>query len=215
MTGYIRARYVIIPAAAALSTIACFWLMVLLITTGITRAPDVRPSRIFTPVISPVRKPERHEVRKRPRKILPSEPPPRPEGQPLLPKTKILTTSRIFSLESMADTLGSEVVRLDISPPVRTLVPLAVIQPIYPFSAAMKEIEGFVLVQFSVDANGYVRDAVVIDSAPGRTFDDAALSAIRKFRFQPRMVGGDAISTQDIQMKFAFSMESSYASVEH
>ena len=115
----------------------------------------------------------------------------------------------------MADTLGSEVVRLDISPPVKTLVPLAVVQPVYPFSAAMKEIEGFVLVQFSVDANGIVRDAVIIDSAPGRTFDDAALSAIRKFRFQPRMIGGDAIPTQDIQMKFAFSMESSYASVEH
>ena len=42
-------------------------------------------------------------------------------------------------------------------------------------------------VQFSVTAVGTVRDAVVVASEPGTIFDDAALKAIARWRYNPRV----------------------------
>ena len=97
------------------------------------------------------------------------------------------------------------------TPPVKDLAPMFVVHPIYPFAAVMKEIEGYVLVQFSVRENGSVADAIILESEPRSTFDDAALSAIRKFKFQPREVGGDPIPVEKIQLRFAFTLESTHA----
>ena len=49
---------------------------------------------------------------------------------------------------------------------------------------------GVVLVEVSVDGAGMVKDARVIGSAP--PFDQAALDAARKWRFQPARVNGHA-----------------------
>jgi protein TonB len=74
----------------------------------------------------------------------------------------------------------------------------------------MKDIEGFVVVEFSVRDNGTVANPVVVNSEPEVLFDQAALSAISRFKFRPRSVGGDHVQVDKVQLKFAFSLESMY-----
>jgi protein TonB len=50
-----------------------------------------------------------------------------------------------------------------------------------------------VQVQFSITPTGTVRDAVVVASEPGAVFDDAALKAIARWRYNPRVDGGVAV----------------------
>jgi protein TonB len=48
----------------------------------------------------------------------------------------------------------------------------------------MKEIEGFVVVEFTVRENGTVSNPMVVSSEPDILFDDAALHAVARFKFK-------------------------------
>jgi len=141
--------------------------------------------------------------------MIPAEMPPDHKGQILLPETNLVAKTTYPILDNMAELLATETPVPQISAPVKDLIPLMVVQPTYPFRAQMKEIEGFVLVQFSVRENGTVKNPIVIDSEPGSMFDEAALSAVSKFKFIPRQVAGDPIGVENIRLKFAFRLDSS------
>lgn len=204
-------KYLSVLTAALLATFLCFWLMQLLISSEIPRAQDVAPIRFNTSHFSPFREIEKREARRTPQRAMPSEPPPTPEGLPNLSPTRIMTESLLPNRASLADIFDAEKFQLTMTPPLKDLATLFVVQPVYPFAAVIKEIEGYVLVQFTVRTNGTVAHALVVESEPGSTFDDAALSAIRKFRFQPREVGGDPMAVAGMRLRFAFTLESSYA----
>jgi len=80
------------------------------------------------------------------------------------------------------------------------IIPLVVIRPMYPRDAAMKGIEGWVKVQFTITALGTVKDARVIDSDPPRIFNREALRAILKWKFKPRVVDGVAVDRMATQV---------------
>lgn len=66
-------------------------------------------------------------------------------------------------------------------------VPIAVFPPRYPQHQLMARVEGWVRVGFTIDAEGAVKDAQVIDANPRRgLFDNAALTAIQRWQFAPR-----------------------------
>jgi TonB family protein len=56
---------------------------------------------------------------------------------------------------------------------------------VYPQDALQREIEGWVDVEFTVDTAGRTRDLTVVGADPRGRFDEAALAAIRGYRFQP------------------------------
>jgi protein TonB len=64
-------------------------------------------------------------------------------------------------------------------------VPLSPIRPKYPEIAQEAGIEGTVVVQVFVDANGRVKETVILKGIPSTGLDDAATDAIRKVRFRP------------------------------
>ena len=66
---------------------------------------------------------------------------------------------------------------------VTTPVPIVVRQPIYPPSALSRGLEGRVVVEFTLDRNGSVRDLRMISSTPAGVFDQAALNAMRFWRY--------------------------------
>jgi protein TonB len=204
-------KYLSVLMAALLATFLCFWLMQILISSELTRAEDVEPVRFNTSHFSPFREIEKREARRKPQRAMPSEPPPTPDGLPNLSPTRILTESQLPNRASLADILDAAKFQLTVSPPLQDLATLVVVQPVYPFVAMLKEIEGYVLVQFTVRTNGTVTHALVLESEPGSTFDDSALSAIRKFRFRPREIGGDPIAVAGMQLRFAFTLTSAYA----
>ena len=76
--------------------------------------------------------------------------------------------------------------------------------PTYPENERKQSMGGWVQTEFDVDGSGFVRDARVLASAGGRGFEDAALEAVRGFRYAPRFVDGEAVAVQGIRnlMKF-------------
>ena len=70
------------------------------------------------------------------------------------------------------------------------LIPLVRIAPRYPTTALRAGKTGYVRVQLQVDENGNVTSAKVVDSKPPRIFDAAAIQAILKWKFKPRVEGG-------------------------
>jgi TonB family protein len=69
--------------------------------------------------------------------------------------------------------------------PAGQLTLLKAVQPVYPFKAEGKKLEGWVDVEFTVTEAGKVQDvAVHAASIPG-VFDDAAVKAVAQWRYQP------------------------------
>lgn len=79
--------------------------------------------------------------------------------------------------------------------------------PRYPRRAAVRGIEGFVVVSFTVDEKGNVVDPKVIEEEPKNTFNRAALQAIKKFKYRPKVVNGQAVPAKDVQNVFRFKLE--------
>ena len=59
-------------------------------------------------------------------------------------------------------------------------------------------------VKFTVEADGSVSSPKIMESKPPRVFDTAALRAIKKWKFKPKVVNGVAVTqngTQVIEFK--------------
>ncbi len=79
--------------------------------------------------------------------------------------------------------------------------------PQYPAGAIAREIEGFVVVGFSVNEVGAVYSPYIIESEPGKVFDKSALKAISKFRYKARVIGGKTVSTDGQRYMFTFRLD--------
>lgn len=64
------------------------------------------------------------------------------------------------------------------------------VRPVYPEAAQRDDIEGTLKLKLRIDDLGRVQDAEVVEATPPGIFDEAALSAFRKARFQPAMKDG-------------------------
>jgi protein TonB len=76
----------------------------------------------------------------------------------------------------------------------RDFVPLSRPPPQYPYQAARRGIEGWVRVSFKVTETGTVEDVVVLESDPPGVLDRAAIKAVYRWRFKPRIVNGSAVA---------------------
>lgn len=72
----------------------------------------------------------------------------------------------------------------------RELTPLVRIPPEYPMGALANEIEGFVILRFTVTESGTVADPEVMRSEPPGVFDRAARRAVLRWKYQPQIVDG-------------------------
>lgn len=88
------------------------------------------------------------------------------------------------------------------------LVAIVRVRPVYPASAEARGLEGWVLVEFDVLADGRVANAYVVESS-SRVFEKAALNAAQRFRYKPRVVDGEPVATAGIQNLFRFEMPDS------
>ena len=82
----------------------------------------------------------------------------------------------------------------------RGVVVLSRPRPSYPRDALRNRQEGWVKLSFTVTTGGTVSNPRVVASKPRRVFDRAALQAIRKWRFKPRLVNGKAVQTTAVQV---------------
>lgn len=79
------------------------------------------------------------------------------------------------------------------------LVPLVRIPPQYPPRAARRGIQGAVTVAFIITRKGSVRNPKVIEAHPPEIFNEAALRAIKRWRFKAKQVEGQWVEQQATQ----------------
>jgi len=89
----------------------------------------------------------------------------------------------------------------------RDALPLVRVNPVYPTRAEELRIEGWVRVQFNVTATGTVRDAIAVASEPRGTFDEAALEAVARWRYNPRVDAGLVVERVGLETLFRFRIE--------
>ncbi len=75
----------------------------------------------------------------------------------------------------------------------RNLVPLLKTQPKYPRLAQRRGIEGRVEIEFVINPQGAVEDVSLIQAEPPEVFEEAALQAVKQWKFAPKFIEGAAV----------------------
>ena len=143
---------------------------------------------------------------KRDQKVERERPPPTPE----MPKMSFSTSgveNNVATLTPVVDARGA-MTRMSMSAGSdRDVIPLVRIAPDYPPRALSRGLEGWVKVQFTITPTGTVKDPKVVDAMPKEMFDDAALKAIARWRYNPRVEGGVAVERVGVQTIIRFQLE--------
>lgn len=87
------------------------------------------------------------------------------------------------------------------------LHPRVKVGAVYPKEARDQNIEGYVLVEFTVTESGETADARVIEADPPGVFESTALQAVGRYRYQPRVVDGEAVAVRGIRNRIVFDLE--------
>jgi protein TonB len=66
---------------------------------------------------------------------------------------------------------------------------------------AARGIEGWVLLEFSVDPIGRVRNASVIETSPSSGFKKPALAAVSRYIYKPKVIGGKASWVHGVRLE--------------
>jgi protein TonB len=109
------------------------------------------------------------------------------------------------AMESAETKLAAALAPVERAPAAAPTPRLArMVRPDYPQDALITGAEGWVNVSMSVTPAGDVRDPRVVESSNGRLFDRAALSAVRKWKYEP--FAADPQTTQRVTVRVDFRM---------
>lgn len=135
------------------------------------------------------------------------EPPPATPDLPQISMSNSGMDNNMVSLAPTIDTSGA-MSGLNLSAGSdRDVVPLVRINPDYPQRALSRGLEGWVQVQFTISETGSVLDPIVVDSSPKGIFDDAAIKAISRWRYNPKVEGAVAVQRVGLQTIIRFTLE--------
>ncbi len=88
----------------------------------------------------------------------------------------------------------------------RDIVPLVRIDPQYPPQAKQRRIEGWVDIEFTISPAGTVDNAKVIEAHPRTVFEQSALRAIRRWRYNAKIVDGVAVARHGVLVRIRFEL---------
>ncbi len=85
------------------------------------------------------------------------------------------------------------------------LEPVVQTPPLYPPSALRRHLQGYVILEFTVTETGAVEAPRVVEARPAGVFERAALRAIRRWRFRPRLRNGRPVAVR-VREKLEFRL---------
>ncbi len=205
------ARMLVALPLAATCALGLFSLMALMVDHGVKRANDDQSVLAFDMVMVE----QDTDVQRRKRALPdPPKPPEMPEqlkpvsqlrqsvatAQPVIPNMSlnagldgVLIQAPTMGDFSVAETVGNQ-----------QAMPLYRIEPTYPAKALKRGVEGYVVVSFTIDPSGRPVDLDIIEAKPRRMFEREAMRAIKRWKYQPKVVGGKAVSQpgQSVRLEF-------------
>lgn len=199
------ARLPIAVALACVITFGLFWSMQALVRSQLELQEGTRPPSIDFVRLRRDTTPQ-EKKREPPKREKPEQPPPPPDmsmskssldpGEGVASIAPAIATTAALE-GGLGATAGSD----------RDAVPLVRIEPDYPMRARQRGIEGWVHVRFDVNRAGAVTNAVVVASDPPRIFDEAAVHAILRWRYNPKIHNGSAVERKGLEVLLPFEME--------
>jgi protein TonB len=194
-------RYSIGLAFGAAFMLLLFWVMWSLVSVPV----DVAEMRQATRVEFTRMRQDTEAQKKQQEKPQPDKPPPVPEV-PQIDFSKGSVENNVVGLTPTVDANSAMSKMKMTAGSDRDIVPLVRINPDYPPRALSRGIQGWVIVQFTISATGTVKDQKVVDSS-NKIFDDAALKAIARWRYNPKVEEGVAVERKGVQTKLVFQLE--------
>jgi protein TonB len=200
-----------------LVTLALFYLMQALIA-GADKA--LKEDAIGN-LVDFVRVKEELEIQTKSRQ--PEKPPPPDEPPPEVPPSKF---------ETDIDSTGYTLNDLNITPDIDIhgggfgisdgeYLPIVKVLPQYPRRAQARGMSGWVILEFTVSAQGMVQDPIVVSNCgwvktartegecegkPNPVFDSAAIKAALKFKYKPKIIDGNPVDTTGVLHKLTFDL---------
>ena len=197
-------RYVISIVVGSIVTVSLLFVMQLLIVTGKQALTDPRERHKLEFVR--VKRNENLNVED----IIPEKPPKPPETPPETPPQDM-------------DNVNPDAPTINVAPPTVTAntdiggpggmniaegdyLPIVRVAPVYPARALSRGLEGFVDLSFTVTTTGTVRDPIVLQSTSS-LFERAAIRAVLKFKYKPRVVDGVPVDVPGVKTRISFQLE--------
>jgi protein TonB len=202
-------RYVAAAGLAGAVTFGLLWTMQMLV---VGQRPDIKDAKAGRMVeFVRLRRESAPEPKKRelPKRAAPQAPPPPPDMQVSnVPQENAMEIAAAMpEFEADLDigkgpgdgAAGAAANDTDV-------VPLVRVNPQYPARAMQRGIEGWVHLEFTITEAGTTKDVEVIEAEPVNVFEDAALAAVRKYKYKPKVEQGRAIERPGVAVMLSFKL---------
>ena len=196
-----------LPVALAMTT-GVFSFMAWMVDNGQQGAPKEKQMLAFDMVMVEQEREAQRRQRTLPEK--PDTPEPPPEAVPAA--TQTVTAAAAPVLPSLA--LDTAVSGVAINVPQfsdfganQQAMPLYRVEPRYPVRAKKQGAEGYVLISFTINPQGRPIDIKIIEAKPRRLFEKEAIRALRKWKYQPKVVDGKAIDQVGQTVRLEFNLD--------
>ena len=73
-------------------------------------------------------------------------------------------------------------------------------------SAIAQHLSGSVTLEYTVNTRGEPRDIHVIEATPPGVFDQAAINAVKRWRYAPMLVDGAAVDVPAVKTRVRFEL---------
>jgi protein TonB len=198
-----KLRLLAVSAAAAAVTFGLFWVMQALIGVAGELLED-KPSLVVDFVR--LKRDTQPETKKReiPDRKPPEQPPPPP---PMNFSQNLDADDAVGAVVPFVEA-GIDVAAADLGTggSDRDVVPLVRVEPQYPMSAKQRGVEGWVELRFTITKAGTVADIEVTASVPGTIFNRAAVQAVSKWRYNPKVENGAAVDRPGVRQRIKFEL---------
>ncbi|HIF9454885.1 TPA: energy transducer TonB [Photobacterium damselae] len=198
-----------------------FTFMAWMVDNGSRQEPESTPPLSFNMVMVE----QESEVQRRQRVVppKPEAPKPPPQVMPSQSKPTSVSTLPVASISSLG--LDTSISGIAVSAPKfgkiegtanlgaginvgsnQQAMPLYRVEPRYPARALKQGAEGYVVLQFTIDTQGRPSDISVVEAKPRRLFERDAMRALRKWKYQAKVIDGQAVEQPGQTVKLEFKI---------
>lgn len=197
-------KYLTTLTIASVVTLALFWAMSLVIAPS-GKAPEEPGQYIPIDVVFNETKMETEIIDRLPPPKEAMEPPKTPDKN-IEPTDQMdglnLTDTFTVSAPQVETTANTSLNMVD-----GEARPIVRVSPQYPIQPARDGIEGWVQLSFTINETGGVEDVEVLEAEPKRVFNRAATRALKKWKYQPKVVDGNPVKQFNITVQLDFNLQ--------
>ncbi|HIF9434759.1 TPA: energy transducer TonB [Photobacterium damselae] len=198
-----------------------FTFMAWIVDNGSRQEPESTPPLSFNMVMVE----QESEVQRRQRVVppKPEAPKPPPQIMPSQSKPTSVSTLPVASISALG--LDTSISGIAVSAPKfgkiegaanlgaginvgsnQQAMPLYRVEPRYPARALKQGAEGYVVLQFTIDTQGRPSDISVVEAKPRRLFERDAMRALRKWKYQAKVIDGQPVEQPGQTVKLEFKI---------